>query len=345
MRTTDRGRLVDRGRGLSATGRATSSVVGATGRLIDMGDPFYYAQQYGILYWFRADQGIQYGGTLRASGTAPPAWTITGTATRQVGLHMEIDNVGAGTALGQATYKWSEDNGSTYVATGVVTAAGPTALGTTGLSVAMAVGPYNIDNKWDITVSQWNDVSGAGNHAVMATAGNQPLFSLVGWNGLPCLLWEGDRRLLTPATVHPGTLMIALSATTGARRFWNRPAVDVGSANGAVEPTSRLLPPESGRTLVTTMINAGRMTYCRTFTSGNNASHALYTGGLPADVTVPSTGDAAPTAQPLSIGSGSSGGTNFLGQIREVIGYVGPVTPAVVRSLHLGMAARAPGSL
>lgn len=182
-RPTERGRLhVTSGRQMAATGRIVAPNLG---EVIDAYSPLFYAQQYDLKAWFRGDLGITLGGTLLASGTTPPAVTITGTPTAQIGLHIEIDSVAGGTARGQATYKWSTDNGSTYVATGVLTAAGPTALGATGVSVAFAVGPYNADNKWDCTVSAWADQSGNGVHVTNATAANQPYFYTAAANGKP----------------------------------------------------------------------------------------------------------------------------------------------------------------
>lgn len=179
MRVTERGRLTDRNRTLTATGRNITDTYGETGRIIDPGSPLLYAAQYDLRVWLQYKLGIQYGATLKATGTSPPAWTISGTPTRLVGLHLEIDSVAGGTGLGQATYKWSENNGTSYVATGVLTAAGPTALGTTGLTVSMAVGPYNIDNKYDITVAQWDNLAGNGLHAANVDAAQQPVYDLV----------------------------------------------------------------------------------------------------------------------------------------------------------------------
>lgn len=178
MRLLVRGRVVDnRARALAAARNVTLDV-GQAGRLLDPYDPRTYANQYRLQVWLRYGIGETYGTTLNPSGTAPPAWTVSGTPTRVLAIHAEIDSVVGGTGLGQATYKWRENETAAYT-TGVLTAAGPTALGTTGLSVSMAVGPYNIDNKWDLTIQQWNDQSGNGNHAIQLTSVQQPKASVL----------------------------------------------------------------------------------------------------------------------------------------------------------------------
>ncbi len=148
------------------------------GRLA-IGDPLLYAQAYGLLLYLRADRGVTLGTTLRPGGTSPPAVTISGNLTDNgLGLHLAIDSVAGGVDLGQATYKWSIDDGVTFVATGVPTAAGPTALGTTGVSVSFAAGPYNINNFWDGVIAEWADQSGQGNTVTQATLASQPVYQV-----------------------------------------------------------------------------------------------------------------------------------------------------------------------
>lgn len=153
-----------------------------------------------LQFWARADRGVTLGGTMRASGTTPPVVGISGSLTPAVGLHLEIDSVAGGTGLGQATFKWSVDNGTTYVQTGVVTAAS-VVLGSTGITATFAAGPYNIDNKWDATVAAWADLSGKGANATMATAAFQPQFAVAGINGKPAINYAAsNQNLRTGAT-------------------------------------------------------------------------------------------------------------------------------------------------
>src|SRR5258708_18034961 len=74
----------------------------------------------------REDLGVTLGGTPRASGTIPPAVTLTGTLTGVPDLYLKIDGAGA---RGTATFRWSLDDGATFVATSVLTAATVTLSG------------------------------------------------------------------------------------------------------------------------------------------------------------------------------------------------------------------------
>jgi hypothetical protein len=319
-----------------------------------LGDPTLYAQQYGLLLWLRADMGITLGGALRATGTAPPAVTITGAPTSQVGLHIEIDSVAGGTALGQATYKWSINNGSSYVATGVTTAAGPTALGTTGISVSFAAGPYNMDNKWDATVSAWADQSGNGNHATQATAANQPLFSVAAFGGYSALDYGVGATfgLATP------------SVTLGTHSF--AAAIRGDASNGYIvvqnnDGTSGYLfgrSPHAGRVArganttdkdaaANWAADAARCTVGKTF-DGTAAGHLIYKNG--ADIgAVPGALNADPgtstVAGPLYVGNNQAFTTSLRGLMRELMAFSSPVPPAVMLALHRGMVARAAGAI
>lgn len=156
---------------------------------------------WGLACWILPHSGVTLGGTMRASGTTPPVVTIAGTLAQLVGLHIEIDSVAGGVDLGQATFKWSVNNGATYVATGVATAAS-VVLGSTGITALFAAGPYNIDNKWDGTVSAIADRSGAGNDVTAGSAAFQPQFHVAGINGKPTLDYDaGTRRQRTGSTI------------------------------------------------------------------------------------------------------------------------------------------------
>jgi hypothetical protein len=313
-----------------------------------------YAQTYGLLLWLRADMGIQYGATMRAGGPAPPAWTLSGTATRQVNIQANIDSVAGGTALGQATYRWRENENAAYTS-GVVTAAGPTALGTTGLLVAMAAGPYDINNTWAITVAQWNDQSGLGNHAVQLTAANQPLFSLAGFGGYSCVDWgngPAGRKLDTPSVdLQAFSFLVAYRGDSGS----GHPIVhnvDAGANGGYIWR----------ETLATSVIRGGvrtgkavasgwgadavRRTVAMTY-NGTHATNLLYKNGAPVtttDVFVADPGLATATG-PLYIGAQQGGTQGLRGVIREEQVWASPLPPEVVLALHNGMAARAPWAM
>lgn len=128
---------------------------------------------------FRADHGIVLGLIPRANGTSPPAlaWSGVGlTLTSVIGPHLQIDSVAGGTGLGQATFKASSDNGTTFFATGIPTAASVALTGSlTGITAAFPAGPYNVDNFWQPTVASWKDMI-RGYVVSQATAAQQPLY-------------------------------------------------------------------------------------------------------------------------------------------------------------------------
>lgn len=353
-RLTGQGRLVGTaGRPMTASGRLYTA---QAGNIVDPYSPLYYANTLELVVWLRADQGITLGGTLRATGTAPPAWTISGTATRQVGLHMEIDSVAGGTGLGQATYKWSENNGTTYIATGVVTAAGPTALGTTGLSVAQAVGPYNIDNKWDATVSAWADQSGLGNHATQATAANQPLFSLAGYGGVSCVDWESGSagRGLDTGSVSLGayTIMSALRCDSGARYalLHNTDAGDtsfIWTGNNTSSYTTKS-GVGSGWNVGAGWVNDGvRRTVAATF-NGRHDGHQVYKNAVAqtlVDTGFTSNPGTAATSGPFRLGKNQTTTFGYIGALREVIVFNRAASQSVLDMLHAGIVERAAGAI
>ncbi len=176
-------------------------------------DPRFRFASLGVIAEFWADQGVTLGTTPRAAGTSPPAVTWSGQLKPAQELYLAIDSTAGGTARGQATFKWSIDGGSTFVATGVVTAATTdlaTPQGT--VTVAWPVGTYNTDQTWKATVAAWDDLSYTGNNAVEATASRQVLYSSAGFNGRPCLDWGvggSARGLSTPSlTIGPHSLFI-----------------------------------------------------------------------------------------------------------------------------------------
>lgn len=124
--------------------------------------------------WYHGESGVTLGGTPLASGTVPPVVTLTGTLTPALGLYVQIDGAGA---RGVATFKWSLDNGSTFAATGVLTAATVTLTGlAAAITVNFPVGAYLTDNIYKATIAQWNDVSGNGNNTTQAAATAQPQY-------------------------------------------------------------------------------------------------------------------------------------------------------------------------
>lgn len=337
--------------------RSRSRNTGQKGRR-HIGNPLLYAQQYGLLLWLRGDMGIQLGATLRATGTSPPAVTLSGTPTSLIGLHIEIDSVAGGTGLGQATYKWSINNGSSYVATGVLTAAGPTALGTTGASVSFAVGPYNIDNKWDATVAQWNDQSGLGNHAVQATASRQPLLSVAGFGGYSAIDYGVGTTFgfATPSiTIGANTKLGALRGDASSGWAMTHMAVANGQGSEVFARSNASIShvplagagSKSAKTISATWLADGvRRTFAVAF-NGTHASHLAYRNGVLDATTDVAANDPGAGAQsgPLYIGANEAFTASLRGLYREAMLFSSALPPAVILALHNGMAARAAGAI
>lgn len=88
-------------------------------------------------------------------GSASMGVTGTPTATEAQDFLIRIDNIGAGTEIGQATFAWSLDDGATVEAAGVATSTGATALGSTGVSVTFTAGSgadFDLDDLWRFRV-------------------------------------------------------------------------------------------------------------------------------------------------------------------------------------------------
>ena len=67
-------------------------------------------------------------------------------------------------------------------------------------------------------VSQWNDLSGGGHHAVQGTQANRPTYNSVGLNGRPSLGFSGSSILSTPAFMvfsNHTIFVVAQAATSG----------------------------------------------------------------------------------------------------------------------------------
>lgn len=124
------------------------------------------------------------GATLLASGTSPPVVTLTGTLTTPYGLRVEIQTTGA---LGVATFRASLNNGTSYVASGVVTAATYTVPGTS-VVLNFPAGTYANDNIYQATVERVRDGARSPlGDPVQLTAAGQPFFNQAdaGFNGNP----------------------------------------------------------------------------------------------------------------------------------------------------------------
>lgn len=145
----------------------------------------------------QSDLGLTYGGTPRATGTAPPVGSLTGTlATTPVPLWFKPTTPGV-IGSGATFAAYADGLGTTPFQTGITPSVGvPVALTgpCAGLSHAWAAGTSNADNVWKATCSAWADQTANAKHASAASAALQPIIS-TGMNGKPGLLFAGAQQM------------------------------------------------------------------------------------------------------------------------------------------------------
>lgn len=200
-----------------------------------------------------ATEGITLGQTMKAAGTSPPAVTLTLTGGGSValntsnlrangGIKVEIDSVAGGTARGQATFRVSYNNGSTWAHSGVTTAATyDLDGGASGMRLNFPTGTYGTSQSWQATVETWTSADGLNRTFTNATAGQQPIYEVAGMDGGPCLLFDGvddrlhntDAAMYAPFTNgHAFTLWARITFTIADRAGSFFSAANSGSANG-----------------------------------------------------------------------------------------------------------------
>lgn len=157
---------------------------------------------------WQSDFGQTLGGTPKATGTAPPAVTISGSAAAPVAFRLEIQTTGA---RGASTFRYSADAGATFIESNVTTAATYNLIGAlAGIQVQFPAGTYTNDNVYQGTVSSWTDQITGTATAAQATAGKQPV-AKIGLNGHVSYLGDGvDDNLFD------GSLTLSAPGTTPA---------------------------------------------------------------------------------------------------------------------------------
>jgi len=147
------------------------------------------------------------GGTPLASGTTPPAVTLTGSASGNVAFRMEIQTTGA---LGASTFRYGAANDgttSTWIEQNVPTAATYAAIGAlAGVTINFPAGTYTNDNVYQGTLSAWTDQVNA-KAASQASAGLQPRILIPAINH-PAFRFDGGNDVITETTLDlppPGT--------------------------------------------------------------------------------------------------------------------------------------------
>lgn len=354
------GKFDERGRLILPMGRQMYSgrlyTYADLGRIVDPMSPIYYADWLDLRAWFRADMGIQFGSTLRVlTGTSVPVLTISGTPTSLVSFNVECDSVAGGTALGQATIRYSFNDGTTWAASGVTTAASIN-VGN-GITLACGAGTYATNQTWIACVSQWDDQSGLANHATQATASRQVPFRLLAFGGNACL----DYMTISTTGLQTGNISLKEYGFTGCDQgnaggaylvvhnsSANGDGSEVFARNGSSLSVVRTAPSlaRTGIDMATNwMADNVKRTWAMTY-QGSQRTHLGFRNGLQEATTVIVSGDPplTPINGPIYIGNRQGFGAAMRGYKRELMVFGKAPPPWVVYNLHLGMAARAPGA-
>lgn len=175
-------------------------------------------------------------GTPAASGTAPPAVTLTFSglgATLPIGLKVGI--VTTGGARGTALFRYSADNGTTWIESGIATAATYACVGAAaGITLNFPVGTYATDNVWDDVVASVADVAGV--NAMTPPSGARAPYIRLGLNGLQYVANDsGGTRCLSCALdlPAPGTTPFWILLVTRARSVAATSGIYCGAGSGA----------------------------------------------------------------------------------------------------------------
>jgi Ca2+-binding RTX toxin-like protein len=156
-------------------------------------------------------------------------------------------------------------------------------------------------------VTQWNDKSGNGRHAVQTEAASRPTYTANGLNGLPVVSFDGTDILNTPSFILGNTV-----ATVARRSATNQPVVEGGNVGSQDRGLWGL---RSGSTDFTTHLNYG---------INGGPLNATNADGFPINVPqivsqTAAKGAVATTASIWGIGGGASGYVRLNGFISEMV--------------------------
>lgn len=153
-------------------------------------DPTVLPGSANLAVWLRMDQGVTLRAAMAAQNSAVSTATLSGALT-SAGVVPYIIVSLAG-AVGVFQYYWSMDGGTTLTGP-VISSAGPTALGSSGISVAFGAGTNPIGGNWRAQVAQI--VSADANHWVFTATGKILMnWSVVG--GKPSMDADGSTGFL-----------------------------------------------------------------------------------------------------------------------------------------------------
>ncbi len=186
---------------------------------------------------WQSDFGLTLGGTLKATGTTPPAITIAGSPLTSVAPRLEITTLGVN---GTAKFRYSADAGATFIESGVTVPTTPFTYAfigaLQGITATFANSTYATDNVYQGTIASWTDQITGSSVLVQATAAAQPV-TLIGLNGHVSLKSDGVAVKMTDTTVNVGppgttpTFYLFVLRQTG----WTAAKVLMGCGNAATQ--------------------------------------------------------------------------------------------------------------
>lgn len=195
----------------------------------------------------QTDFGVTMGGTPLANGASPPAVTLTGSIAGVAAFRTEIQTTGA---RGTATFRYGALNDgttSTWIETGVTTAATYNAIGPlSGLVLNFPSGTYTNDNVYQGTCSAWADQKN-GASAAQANAAKQPLILYSATTRRFFLRFDGVDDNLVESTLDlpaPGTTNAFWHAVM-VQRTWaaSRGAFSAATTTGFMQFTGNVSTP------------------------------------------------------------------------------------------------------
>jgi len=179
-----------------------------------------------LVGYLRPTTGLVLLGAMRATGTSPPAVTLSGTLSRCANVVIDCDTGGA---RGTATVSWTI-NGVTG-GTGVLTAATVDLIpASPGALVAnFPTGTYNADDNWRSVISTWTGHRGNVYDGASGSESVRPFVDTL--NGRPAIRTDGTARYLRTTTSALSTALVGGSDTPLTIVF-------AGQYNGSLTPTN-----------------------------------------------------------------------------------------------------------
>lgn len=204
-------------------GRVASKFSGGGGDPLSIAAAAGYTAQ--LLSFIRSDLGVTPSGNfLQTAGTLGPVLGVAGSMASVVGGRVEIDSTAGGTALGQATFRYSTDGGSTWIQSGVLTGSNVNLTGAaTGLQLQFLAGTYNTNQVYQSLLGSIQDQTGNGHDFHQDTYTVAPLVeSVSGYAGIPAIRTDGTSQYFQNNSLGPlvsgadvgFTIVLVMEATT-----------------------------------------------------------------------------------------------------------------------------------